>query len=318
MIRGMVVALALLVPSGSAIAEPEEVVIATGSVEGVYYKVGWTICGLVNQGTTEHGVSCRAEPAIGSIGNLQSLRFGKTEVGIAQSDWEHHAVNGTAAFADAGPFAELRSIFTLHAEPFTLVARRDTGIETLDDLKGARVNLGNPGSGQRATMDVVLEAKGWTSDDFSQTAELSATEQSLALCRGQIDAMVYMAGHPNTSIGQATNLCDAVLVTVKDEQIDALIEKSPYYRYTEIPGGLYRGNAEAVTTFGVWATVIATSNLSAEVVRVITEAVFENLETFRAAHPAFANLEADAMVTGTRNAPLHEGAKAYYVEAGLL
>ena len=84
------------------------------------------------------------------------------ELGIAQSDWQFHAFEGTGAFKQAGPFDDLRSVFSIHSESFTVIARRGAGIKTFKDLKGKRVNVGNPGSGQRATMEVVLDAFGWT------------------------------------------------------------------------------------------------------------------------------------------------------------
>lgn len=301
----------------SSAALAAEIVIGTGSEAGVYYQVGRAICHFVNRGSAEHGVTCRAEPTDGSIANLESLRAGTLQLGVVQNDWQHHAVHGTSVFEAAGPFEELRALFSVHGEPFTVVARRDAGFTTLDDLKGGRVNLGNPGSGQRATMEVVMAAKGWTEADFVLAEALPAAQQSLALCHGRIQAMVYTVGHPNPSVGQAAGLCDAVIIEVKDPAIDRLVAEHPFYAYTEIPGGIYPGNPEPVTTFGVKATVVTTAALDAELIYTVVEAVFENLDQLRRAHPAFGTLDPVEMANDALSAPLHDGAARYFAAAGL-
>ena len=298
-------------------AAATEITIGTASEAGVYYQVGRAICHLVNLGTAEHGITCRAQPTEGSIFNLESLRAGTLQLGVVQSDWQYHALNGSSQFAGAGPFEELRALFSVHGEPFTVVARRDAGFTRLDDLKGGRVNLGNPGSGQRATLEVVLQAKGWTEADFLLAEALPAAQQSLALCHGRIQAMIYTVGHPNPSVGQAAGLCDAVIVEVKDAAIDRLVADNPFYAYTEVPGGIYPGNPEPVTTFGVKATVVSSAAIDAEVIHAVVAAVFDNLDRFRLAHPAFAGLEPATMATDALSAPLHDGAARYFASAGL-
>jgi TRAP transporter TAXI family solute receptor len=198
-----------------------------------------------------------------------------------------------------------------------VVARADAGIETFEDLKGKRVNVGNPGSGQRNTMEVLMDAMGWTMDDFSLASELKASEQSQALCDNQIDAMVYVVGHPNGSIQEATTACDSVLVEVSGDAVTNLVEENPYYRVATIPGGMYRGNADDTTTFGVGATLVTSTDVSEEAVYQVAKAVFENFESFQELHPAFAVLKKEEMVKDSLSAPLHEGAKTYYDEAGL-
>lgn len=298
-------------------AAATEITIGTGSEAGVYYQVGRAICHFVNLGTAEHGIACRAEPTQGSIFNLENLRVGKLQLGVVQSDWQYHAVHGTSLFAEAGPFEELRALFSVHGEPFTVVARRDAGFTKLDDLKGGRVNLGNPGSGQRATMEVVMQSKGWTEDDFLLAEALPASQQSLALCHGRIQAMVYTVGHPNASIGQAAGLCDAVILEVKDAAIDQLVAENPFYAYTQVPGGIYPGNPEPVTTFGVKATVVSTTAVEAEVIHAVVAAVFDNLDRFKLAHPAFGGLAPEAMIADALSAPLHEGAARYFAAVGM-
>ena len=239
------------------------------------------------------------------------------EVGIAQSDWQHHAFQGTGPFEFADvDHRNLRTLFSMHGEPFTLVARRKAGIRTLDDLAGKRVNIGNPGSGQRATMEVVMEAKGWTMKDFQLTSELKSAEQSKALCDNKIDAMVFTVGHPSGSIKEATTSCDSVLVPVTGPEIDALVNDNDYYRHATVPGGMYRGTDSDTQTFGVGATFVSSTAVPAEVVYVVVKAVFDNFDQFKKLHPAFANLKETEMITDSLSAPVHPGAAKYYKERG--
>ena len=294
------------------------VTIGTGGVTGVYYPAGGSICRLVNRNRKQHGIRCAVESTGGSIYNLNTIAVGELDMGVAQSDWQYHAYNGSGKFADRGPNHELRAVMSLHAEPFTVVARRDAGISTFADLKGKRVNIGNPGSGQRGTMEVVMQALGWSRDDFALVAELKSAEQARALCDNEIDAIVFTVGHPAASIKEATTSCDSVLVPVTGPAIDKLVADNDYYRHATLPGGMYRGNDADVETFGVGATLVSSTRVSDEAVYQVVKAVFENFAAFRRLHPAFGHLKKEEMVRDGLSAPLHPGAERYYREAGLL
>jgi TRAP transporter TAXI family solute receptor len=239
-------------------------------------------------------------------------------MGVAQSDWQYHAYNGTSKFQDAGAFKELRAVFSVHNEPFTVVARSDAGVKNFADLKGKRVNIGNPGSGQRGTMDVVLNALGWSVGDFKLASELKSSEQSQALCDNKIDAMIFTVGHPSGSIKEATTSCASALVNVTGPAIDKLVNDNPYYAHATIPGGMYQGSPDDVKTFGVKATFVSSTKAPADVVYQVVKAVFDNFDTFQKLHPAFNNLEKKALVKDGNAAPLHDGAAKYFKEAGLL
>ncbi|WP_272492180.1 TAXI family TRAP transporter solute-binding subunit [Octadecabacter algicola] len=311
------VAVAATMSAPTVMAE-EFITIGTGGVTGVYYPTGGAICRLVNQGRRDHGVRCSVESTGGSVYNINTIREGELEFGVAQSDWQYHAYNGTSRFEESGPFENLRAVFSVHPEPFTVVARADSGITSFEDLQGKRVNIGNPGSGQRGTMEVLMEALGWTTDDFALATELKASEQSAALCDNQIDAMVYTVGHPSGSISEATTACDSVLVEVSGDVVAQLIEDNSFYRSATIPGGMYRGNDEDVMTFGVGATFVSSADVSEDVVYTLVKSVFDNIDDFRGLHPAFANLEPADMASAGLSAPLHDGAAKYYEEAGLI
>ncbi|WP_136799134.1 MULTISPECIES: TAXI family TRAP transporter solute-binding subunit [Desulfosediminicola] len=310
---------AFSVMSGAAFAQDQKfVTIGTGGVTGVYYPTGGAIARLVNKGKKEHGIRATVESTGGSIYNLNAIRSGELDMGVAQSDWQYHAYHGTSKFEEAGPNKDLRAVFSVHPEPFTVVARADSGVKNFTDLKGKRVNIGNPGSGQRGTMDVVMTQLGWTLDDFKLASELKPAEQSKALCDNKVDAIIYTVGHPNGSIQEATTACDSVLVNVDGPKIEELVAEKDYYRIATIPGGMYRGSDEDTTTFGVGATFVSSANVPEEVIYNVVKAVFENFDQFKKLHPAFANLKKEEMIKDGLSAPLHDGAAKYYKEAGLM
>ncbi|TMV15654.1 TAXI family TRAP transporter solute-binding subunit [Arenibacterium halophilum] len=298
-----------------ATAQEKFITIGTGGQTGVYFVVGQSICRLVNRGTAEHNLKCTAPSTGGSIANINAIKAGDMDMGVAQSDWQFHAYNGSSQF-EGQKFDKLRAVFSVHGEPFTVVARADSGVASFDDLFGKRVNVGNPGSGQRATMDVVLNAMGKSDSDFALASELKPAEQSAALGDNKVDAIIYTVGHPNGSIQEATSTVDAKLVNVTGEAIDKLVADNPYYAKATIPGGLYKGNDEDTETFGVKATFVTSSDVDDDVVYTVVKAVFDNFDRFKGLHPAFANLKEEDMISGGLSAPLHPGAEKYYKERG--
>ena len=315
------VALALGFAAGLTTAAPtasaeEFITIGTGGVTGVYYPTGGAICRLVNKGRKDHGVRCSVESTGGSVYNLNTIRADELDMGVAQSDWQFHAYNGTSKFEEQGPFENLRAVFSVHPEPFTVVARADAGIKDFSDLMGKRVNIGNPGSGQRGTMEVVMAALDWDKGTFALASELKSAEQSQALCDNKIDAMVFTVGHPSGSIKEASTTCDSVLVPVTGPAIDKLVADNDYYRSAVIPGGMYRGTDSDTHTFGVGATFGTSTNVSDDVIYVVVKAVFDNFDQFKKLHPAFANLKESEMIKDGLSAPLHAGAIKYYKERG--
>ncbi|HAA46537.1 MAG: TRAP transporter solute receptor protein, TAXI family [Halomonas sp. 54_146] len=299
-----------------AVAQERYITIGTGGQTGVYYVVGQSVCRMVNRGSDEHNIRCNAPSTGGSVANVNGMKSGELDMGVVQSDVQYRAYNGEANFEEEGPWEDMRAVFTMHGEPLTVVARADSGIETIADFPGKRVNIGNPGSGQRNTMDVVMDAFGWDEDTFSLASQLDAAEQSAALSDNNIDAMVYVVGHPNGSIQEATTTIDARLVPVVGEEIDALVEEYPYYTRSVIPGGLYRGNDEDVETFGVAATFVSSTDVDEDIVYETVKAVFENFDRFKRLHPAFENLNEEDMISDGLTAPLHAGAERYYRERG--
>ncbi len=309
-----VVAVGSALCSAPAAAQQKFITIGTGGVTGVYYAVGGAICRLVNKDRAKNNLRCSVESTGGSGYNVNTIKAGELDFGLAQSDVQYQSFKGTGQFKE--PFPEMRAVFSVHPEPFTLVARKEAGISSFADLKGKRVNVGNPGSGTRSAMDELLGAMNMKTSDFSLASELKADEHGAALCDNKIDAFFYGVGHPSANIQDPTTACGAKLVPIAGPGVDALVKKFPYYAYATIPGGMYSGNPQPTKTYGVLATVVSSSKVSADAVYIVTKAVFDNFDEFKKLHPAFAHLDPKAMVKDGLSAPLHEGALRYYREKG--
>jgi TRAP transporter TAXI family solute receptor len=309
-------ALAGITLSGAVQAEEQFVTIGTGGQTGVYYVAGQSICRFVNRGASKHGIKCNAPASGGGVANVNGLRSGEFNFGIMQSDHQFKALNGLAPFEAEGAMDDIRALFSLQSEVFTILARRDAKIASLDDLKGKRVNVGNPGSGQRDTLDEIMRVKGWDKSVFALSAELKPAEQASALGDNNIDAMTYFVGHPNGAIQEATTTTDAVLVPVTGAEIDKLLAEKNYYTKAEIPGGVYKGNDAPTPSIGGKAVLSTTAQADPEVVYQLVKSVFDNIERFKRLHPAFADLKEADMIKAGLTAPLHDGAVRYYKERG--
>mgnify|MGYP003341847109 FL=1 len=234
----------------------------------------------------------------------------------SQSDVQYNALKGEAQFKAAGAYGDLRALFSVHPEPFTVLARKELNAKTLSDLKGRRFNVGNPGSGTRASMEELLAAMGWKMGDFSLASELKADEHGPALCDGKIDGFFYGVGHPSANIQDPTTSCGARLLSITGPAVDQLVATRPYYARVTIPGGLYPNNPDPAQTYGVLATVVASSKTPADSVYQVVKAVFDNFEEFKKLHPALAHLTPETMIQDGLSAPLHDGAVRYYKEKG--
>jgi TRAP transporter TAXI family solute receptor len=299
----------------AAHAQQKFVTIGTGGVTGVYYPAGGAICRLVNKDRAKHGIRCSVESTGGSVFNINTIKAGELDFGVAQSDVHFNATKGAAQFKE-GPFKELRAVMALHPEPVTVMARKEVNAKNFADFKGKRFNVGNPGSGTRASLEELIAAMGWKLSDFSLASELKADEHGPALCDGKIDGFFYLVGHPSANIQDPATVCGAKLVNVTGPAVDKLVKAHPYYAYAKIPGGMYPGNAQETQTYGVLATIVSSSRVPADTVYAVVKAVFDNFDEFKKLHPAFGALNPQSMVKDGLSAPLHDGAMKYYKEKG--
>jgi TRAP transporter TAXI family solute receptor len=298
-----------------AAAQQKFVTIGTGGVTGVYYAVGGAICRLMNKNRAETGLRCSVESTGGSVFNVNAIKSGELDFGLTQSDVQFNAGKGEAQFKGNAD-GDLRAVFSVHPEPFTVLARKDAGVTQFTDFKGKRFNIGNPGSGTVASMEELLKQMGWTRADFSLAGELKADEQGTALCDNKIDGFFYGVGHPSAAIQDPTIACGAKLISLTGPAVDALLKDHPYYAKATIPGGMYANNPNPTQTYGVLATVVTSAKVADTTVYALVKAVFDNFDEFKKLHPAFANLDPKDMVKNGLSAPLHPGAIKFYKEKG--
>ncbi len=305
----------LAVSGGPALAQQKFITIGTGGVTGVYYAVGGAICRLLNKDRKDHGIRCSVESTGGSAFNINTIQGGELDFGLAQSDVQFGAYKGEGAFKGKA-FTDLRAVFSVHPEPFTVLARKEAGVKTFADFKGKRFNVGNPGSGTRVSMEELLGAMGWKLADFSLASELRADEHGPALCDNKIDGFFYAVGHPSANIQDPTTTCAAQLISLTGPAVDKLVAEKPYYAKATIPAKLYANNPNPTDTYGVLATLVTSAKAPDETVYRLVKATFDNFSEFKSLHPAFANLDPAKMVKDGLSAPLHPGALKYYKEKG--
>ena len=319
---------ALSLPMMSVAKAAEFFTIGTGGPTGVYFQVGNSVCKMLHKQaiSAEHGrkkgtnkaYRCTAPSTGGSNYNIGQIKAGEFQFGVAQSDWQFHAVNGSSKW-EGKKFGDLRAVFSVHNEPFQIWARKKAKVKDFAGLKGKVVNIGNPGSGQRGTMEELMKAMGADMSMFKGTTELTSSQQVKALCDGKIDAFGYSVGFPNGAMEEAaTCAAKAMPINLTGGPVQGLIDGADYYAKAVIPKGTYTGQKKDVTTFGVKATFVTGANVPEELVYLVTKAVMENFDDFKKQHPAFAFLEKKNMIKDGLSAPLHPGALKYYKEAGLM
>ncbi len=304
----------------AADAQTKFVTIGTGGITGVYYPTGGAIAKIVNEKKDEYGIRCTVESTGGSVFNVNAVMAGDLEFGVVQSDRQYQAIHGMAEWKDRGPQKDLRAVFSIHPEAITLVGADDAGIKNIMDLKGKRVNIGNPGSGQRQNSIDALTAAGLDYEKDIEAESVVADEAPGLLQDGRIDAFFYTVGHPAGNIKEATagkrevRICD-----ITGEWLTKLIEEKPYYAPATIPAEFYPNalNTEDAKTFGVKATLVTSIKVSEDIVYAVTKEVFENFDNFKKLHPAFEVLTKEGMLEGL-SAEIHPGAVKYYKEAGLI
>ncbi len=328
--------LALLLTAASAglaacpaiAADPQKLVIAAGAKSEPTHAFAVLLCQLLNQQQKRHNIACEVKEGDGGVAALQALDGEELHVTFARADLIAQAASGTGPFRDRGPVRgssrerrggpneDLRALFSLQIETFVVLARADTGAKTPADLKTKRLNIGPRGSGPRVMFDLLAPALGWAVRDFTIAAELKEADQADALCRGRVDAVLYLAASPDAAVRNAAQACETVIVPVAGREIEALDRETHYLVRSTIPGGLYKGAPRDVPSVGFAITAAGTSKTDARVIYEVVKTVFDNLQRVQRADPVFARLEPRRMTGDGLAVPLHDGAAKLYKERG--
>jgi TRAP transporter TAXI family solute receptor len=310
------------VTAAPAGARAADLIIGTGTSAKVHTSVARAICRLIERSIP--ATNCDVAPLEGqhaaeALAILSGVQNNAIEIGIVQSDWQYHAIQGTGPveFMDVS-FDNLRSLFSLHGELFTVIVRQDAGIEDLDDLVGKRVNIGNPGSSQRAIMDMMMKAKGWTEKSFQFVDELGDAEQLLALCHDRVQAVVSIVSHPDERTAKALELCDAKIIAVSGKEIDSLVAENRFLAASDVPMGVYSESNVLIPSFGIMVTAVSSADLDDQTAYGVVKSVFDDLATMKRLHKALGNLLPGRMISAGLSAPLHPGAVLYYREHGMM
>lgn len=305
---------ALLIVFSAPLAQAKENILFGGaSITGVYYQVALQISNMMNKHMGDE-YNYVGRPTGGSVFNINALERNAFDFGVAQSDRNYQGYNGTADW-EGKPVESLRSVFSMHPETILLVTRKDAGIKKVEDIKGKRINIGNPGSGQRGNAMDVLRIYGIDPEKDIQAESLQQAEASRALVDGKIDAFFYTVGNPSAAIEEPAQSVDLAIVPINSKGIKDFVAEHPYYIMTTIPAGTYKGVDNPVETYAVTATVVTSESVPEQTVYDMVKTVFENLDELRSSHAAFRNLNPKEMLGGL-SAPLHPGAEKYYKEKG--
>ncbi|SIS72899.1 hypothetical protein SAMN05421760_10411 [Neptunomonas antarctica] len=291
----------------SANAENQIITLGTGGVTGLYYPAGGALCRLINQTRQQHGIRCAVRSTFGSVTNVAQVSSGELDLGIAEAGQLYKVAKSDVP---------LRTLVSLFPEYISVLVRSDAAINSFDDLKNKRINIGKEGSSQRITLALLMAAHGWTLNDFAEVVQLEPAEQATALCDNRIDATLYVVGHPSGTIKEALRDCRSKLIGLSKKDRDTLILKNPYYRQVSIAGSFYSPDLPDVETVGVNATLFTRADLPDEVAYAVVKSLFAQFDSFRRLHPAFSSLDPEQMMlTSGLPLPLHPGAAKYFMEA---
>jgi len=292
------------------------ITIGTGGVTGVYYPTGGAICRMMNKVKKDTNIKCTVESTGGSVYNINSIKKGELDFGIAQSDVVYQAYNGTGKFKGKA-YKDLRVVMSIHPELLTFVVRKDSGIKNLKDVAGKRINIGNPGSGNEATVNLLFSQPSLKNIHFNKEG-LKAAECPNALKDKKIDGYFYVVGHPTANIKDAANSVAIDLINIDGPAAQKLVKEKPYYAFGIIPAGMYKGVNHDTKTFGVKAVLVTSASMNDKAVYSMVKAILDNFDKFKKMHPAYKTLTKQDLLKGFDHNMMHPGAVKAFKEAGLL
>ena len=294
-----------------------DILIGTGPDGTFSHFTGRTICRIISKHAQD--ISCNTVPTPDAIDNLTNLQGGSLDISLVDSRMLTDAINKTGYFKFLDiRYDNLRDFLPLYDRPITLVARDDSEVTSLENLKGKRINAGAPRSEVHLATDAILTAKNWTKGDFSLFGELSSSlsQDTMAFCHGEVEAMFHIGVHPDPSLQQLLERCNAVLVDMNDADIGALVDSQPAFSNIDIPAETYPALEKPVSTFGTTVFLIASDSLDEQTAFKIMEALDRNQQSLRNAHIALSAFSVETTPKRTAGVQHHSGAAAYLSTQG--
>jgi TRAP transporter TAXI family solute receptor len=286
--------------------------VLTGGTSGVYYPLGVALSQIFTDNIEGSRPSVQSTKA--SVENLNLLQEGKGEIAFTLGDSLALAVEGNTEAGFQAPLDKLRTVAAIYPNYVQVVASEESGIKTLQDLKGKRLSVGAPASGTELNARAILAAAGMSYDDLGQVEYLPFAESVELMKNRQLDATLQSAGLGVASIRDLSTSVPIVVVEIPAD----VVEKagSPYMAAT-IPAGTYEGQDADVQTAAVQNYLVTHSDVPEDVVYAMTKALFENLDDMVAAHAAAKAIKLEGAAANPP-APLHPGAERYYSENNAL
>lgn len=301
--------------NGESSGSSQSLVFGTGGTSGTYYPIGGALKPIFEQSDSIGNITVESTGA--SVANIQNIQDGLNQMAIVMSDVAYDAVEGKGQFE--GKKVDVKALAGMYQNVVQIVATKDSGIESVEDLKGKKVGVGKVGSGVEQSAKKVLEAVDLTYDDLSKVTHTGYADSVQEMKNGNLDAAFFTSGVPNSNITDLMQQNDITFVEIKGDTAESLKEKYPFYKDYTIPAGdEAKYNLENdVTTVGIQNMIVVSPDLDEEVVKDLTKRYYDYLGTDEVAVGALKQLNRDEIAKGLI-APLHPGAKAFYEEQGIL
>ena len=290
---------------------PVAITLATGGTSGTYYAVGGVMKTVLDSKLTLSTLNVESTGA--SVANVNMITDGQAQMAILQSDVINYAHEGTNSF-DGAPEDNALWVAGIYNETVQILAK--PGINTVSDLKGKTVCVGDVGSGTEINAWQVLSAAGLTKDDIN-AVNGSFQDGVDQLKDGKIDAAFTVAGAPTTAIVDYATTNTLNLVSLSDDELKAIQAEYPFLIRDDLKAGTYTGQDKDVICVAIQATLVASQELSEDVVYELLKAMFDNKDALVEGHAKFGFLDAASASAGA-TVPMHPGAEKYYKEVGVL
>jgi hypothetical protein len=301
----------VLALAGPVAAKTTFVSIGTGGTGGIYYPYGGGVAEVWSKYVK--GVKAVAEVTGASVENVKLAHKGETVIGEVMGDVAVAGYNGLAKFK--GKKHNILSMAIMYPNLLQVVALKKSGITNMEQVKGANISTGSPGSGTNFMTEAVLKALEIPLDAYKDS-RLSFTESANALRDGTIKVGSWSVGPGTSSILDLSTTHDITVIPFTPEQTEKILASNKTYASVDLAGGIYRGIDTPVPTIGVWNVMICQKSLDTDLVYKLVKALFEHNDYMRKIHPS-------ASYTTPENAvkyspiPLHPGTIKYLKEKGI-